>query len=130
MNYTKLAEEARKLYYALKDEEFDASQAFDLTRICIRDYPIFRDMIEEEQTPEEVIGYLHFIAGDKTPIYSKEYNPSTDTTTLHTELGNYRMGTELTHDPLRFYPSVNTVYYAFDGTSWYRLYTIDHVELF
>lgn len=128
MDYTKLASEARKLYHALRDEEFDAAQAYDITKFCVRDYPIFREMIEKEQSPEEAIGYVHFIAGDKTPIYSKKYNPNTDTTTLHTELGDYRIGTETVYDPLKFYPSVNAVYYAFDGVNWYRLYTIDHIE--
>ena len=55
MNYTKLASEARKLYTALRDEEFDAESACEIVKVCVRDYPIFREMIEKEED-EKIIG--------------------------------------------------------------------------
>ena len=48
MNYTKLAEETRKLYHSFRDAWFNDSEAFELTKFCIKEFPIFRDMIKEE----------------------------------------------------------------------------------
>ena len=68
MNYTKLAKEARKLYHALRDENFNDGEAYDITKVCVRDYPIFQEMIEKEED-EKIIGYLYFVDGHKEPIY-------------------------------------------------------------
>lgn len=128
MNYTKIAEEARKLYSALRDAEFDANQAYGITKVCVRDYPIFREMIEKEHTPEEEKGYIHFIDGHKIPFYSIKWDSTISSTILTTEEGIYRISDEMVHDMSSFIPTTRSAYYKHDGTSWYRLYTIDHVE--
>lgn len=127
MNYTKLASEARKLYDAFREEHFDENQSYYLTKECVRDYPIFREMIEKEE-PGEVKGYIHFIAGSKIPIYSTSWDSLTNSMILCTPEGTYRMSDEMVYDINSFGPSMRSVYYAHDGNSWYRLYTIDHVE--
>ena len=133
MDYTKLAKEAYKMYAALRDEMFDAQQAYGIVKVCVRDYPIFREMVDkEEETPEEnqkdVIGYIHFIAGGKIPIYSTSWDSSTNSMILCTPQGNYRTSDEMVQDVSHIRPYVRSVYYAHDGLNWYRLYTIDHIE--
>lgn len=51
MNYLKLASEAYKLYNAFFDKFYDRDQAFELTKFCIKEFPIFREMIVEEEEP-------------------------------------------------------------------------------
>lgn len=128
MDYTKLAKEAYKMYAALRDEKFDANQAYGITKVCVRDYPIFREMIEKEQSPEEVVGYIHFIDGHKIPFYNTKWDSTINSTILTTEEGIYRISDELVHDLSSFLPTLRSAYYKHDGTSWYRLYSIDHVE--
>lgn len=128
MDYTKLAKEAYKFYSALRDEKFDANQAYGITKVCVRDYPIFREMIEAEKTPEQEKGYIHFIDGHKIPFYSTSWDSLTNSIVLCTAEGNYRTSDEMVYDMGSFRPSVRPVYYKHDGTSWCRLYTIDHVE--
>lgn len=48
MDYTKLSAEAYKLYSAFRDVYFTDSQAFELTKFCIKEFPIFKEMIKEE----------------------------------------------------------------------------------
>ena len=50
MDYTKLSQEARKLYDAFFDAFYDRDQAFELTKFCIREFPIFKEMIKEEDS--------------------------------------------------------------------------------
>ena len=128
MDYTKLASEARKLYHALRDEEFDAEQAYDITKICVRDYPMFREMIEKEKTPEEVVGYIHFVDGHKIPFYSIKWDSTINSTILTAEEGIYRISDELAHDLTSFMPTLKNAYYKHDGTCWHRLYSIDYIE--
>lgn len=129
MNYTKLASEARKLYSALRDEEFDANQAYEITKVCVRDYPIFREMIEEERTPENAIGYVSFVNGSKEPIY-KVVQVTSDTIEFHTKDGAYRKYTyhECTHYP--FNDIEKHSYSKFIDKEWKNIYTIHYIELF
>ena len=129
MNYTKLAEEARKLYNALKDEEFDAEQAYDITKICVRDYPIFREMIEKEQTPEEAIGYVYFVNDNKEPIY-KVTEITMDTIEIHTKDNAYRRYAYEDYEHYAFYTKTKYDYSKFINNEWQNIYTIDHVEMF
>ena len=128
MDYTKLTSEARKLYDAFRNEHFDENQSYYLTKVCVRDYPIFREMIEKEQSPEEVKGYIHFIDGHKIPFYSAKWDSTINSTILTTKEGIYRMGDEMVHDMCSFMPTLRSVYYKQDGTNWYRLYEVDYVE--
>lgn len=48
MDYTKLSAEAYKLYLAFCNAYFDSKQAFELTKFCIKEFPIFKEMIKEE----------------------------------------------------------------------------------
>ena len=129
MNYTKLASEARKLYTALRDEEFDADSACEIVKVCVRDYPIFREMIEKEETPEEAIGYLYFTDGSKEPIY-KYINVHDDTFEMHTKDNVYRQVNYIEYHALSFngYKTVSD-YYTYIDKDWKRIYTVDHIEL-
>ena len=49
MNYNKLSKEVYKLYRTFFDDFLDRDQAFELTKFCIKEFPIFREMIEEEE---------------------------------------------------------------------------------
>lgn len=49
MDYRKLTKEAYKLYTEFCNAYFTNEQAFELTMFCIREFPIFRDMITESQ---------------------------------------------------------------------------------
>lgn len=128
MNYTKLASEARKLYTALRDEEFDAESACEIVKVCVRDYPIFREMIEKEED-EKFIGYLYFIDGHKEPIY-KYLSISCETDEVHTKDGEYRRYTYNAYDGFSFRGREVTEYFTFIDKDWNRIYTIDHIELF
>lgn len=128
MNYTKLASEARKLYDAFREEHFDENQSYYLTKECIRDYPIFREMIEKEEH-ENVIGYLYFVDGHKEPIY-KYVSITCETDEVHTKDGVYRRYTYNAYDGLSFRGREVTEYYTFIDKIWERIYTIDHIELF
>lgn len=50
MNYTILSEEAYKLYTSFCNVCFTDSQAFELTKFCIKEFPVFKEMIKEEDT--------------------------------------------------------------------------------
>lgn len=129
MNYTKLASEARKLYSALRDEEFDANQAYEITKVCVRDYPIFREMVEEEQSPEKAIGYVYFINRSKEPIY-KVAQVTSDTIEFHTKDTAYRKYTYYDFSPYNFSGIEKHDYSKFIDKEWQNICTIDHVELF
>ena len=128
MNYTKLANEARKLYDALREEHFDENQSYYLTKECIRDYPIFREMIEKEED-EKIIGYLYFVDGHKEPIY-KYVSITCETDEVHTKDGAYRRYTYNAYDGFSFRGREVTEYFTFIDKDWNRIYTIDHIELF
>lgn len=49
MNYKKLANEVYKLYRTFFDVFFDRDQAFELTKFCVKEFPMFKEMIEEDQ---------------------------------------------------------------------------------
>ena len=53
MNYSKLSKEAYKLYLAFIDAYFDYNQAFELTKFCIKEFPIFREMINEDDVYDD-----------------------------------------------------------------------------
>lgn len=129
MNYTKLASEARKLYSALRDEEFDANQAYEITKVCVRDYPIFRKMIEEEQSPEKAIGYVHFLDGHNEPIY-KVVEVTSDTIEFHTKDGVYRKYTYHEYARYDFNDIEKHDYSKFIDKEWKNIYTIHYIELF
>jgi hypothetical protein len=126
MNYTKLASEARKLYHALRDAEFDANQAYGITEVCVRDYPIFRGMIEED--PKPVIGYIHFINGDKKPIYEKKKS-TMNSYELHTDYDIYIVAE--TYDPYSFLGVTSIEYYRYNKDSVMndRVFNIDRIEM-
>lgn len=128
MNYTKLASEARKLYHALRDENFNDKEAYDITKVCVRDYPIFREMIEKEGD-EKAIGYLYFVDGHKEPIY-KYVSISCEMDEVHTKDGAYRRYTYNAYDGFPFRDREVTEYYTFIDKDWKQIYTIDHIELF
>lgn len=48
MNYTKLAAEVRRLYHAFRNAYFTDSESFELTKFCVKEFSIFREMIEED----------------------------------------------------------------------------------
>lgn len=128
MNYTKLAKEAYKMYAALRDEKFDAQQAYGIVKVCVRDYPIFREMIAKEED-EKIIGYLYFIDGHKEPIY-KYLSISCETDEVHTKDGAYRRHTYNAYDGLSFRGREVTEYFTFIDRDWRQIYIIDHIELF
>lgn len=128
MDYTKLAKEAYKMYASLRDEKFDANQAYEIVKVCVRDYPIFREMIEMEPTPEEEKGYIHFVSGHKIPFYSTKWDSTINSSVFSTAEGAYRKSDEMVYDINNFMPTLRPVYYMYDGTGWNRLYTIDHIE--
>ena len=129
MNYTKLAKEAYKMYAALRDEKFDAHQSYGIVKVCVRDYPIFREMIEKEED-EKIIGYLYFVDGHKEPIY-KYVSITCETDEVHTKDGAYRRWTHNVYDgAYSFNGRKVTEYYTVINTEWTRIYTIDHIELF
>ena len=128
MNYTKLASEARKLYTALRDEEFDAESACEIVKVCVRDYPIFREMIELEED-EKMIGYLYFVDGHKEPIY-KYVSVTSETDEVHTKDGAYRRYSYTEYNGYSFIGREVTDYFTFIDKDWKQIYTVDHIELF
>lgn len=128
MNYTKLAKEARKLYHALRDEEFDAESACEIVKVCVRDYPIFREMIDKEED-EKIIGYLYFVDGHMEPIY-KYLSISCETDEVYTKDGAYRRYTYNAYDGFSFRGREVTEYFTFIDKDWKQIYTVDHIELF
>lgn len=129
MNYTKLAKEARKLYDAFREEHFDENQSYYLTKECIRDYPIFREMIEKEEEPGEEIGYLYFIDGSREPIY-KYVCITGDIYELHTKDNAYRQHNYIEYGGLSFSGREVTEYLKFINKNWEVIYTVDHIEFF
>ena len=128
MNYTKLAKEARKLYNALRDEEFDAESACEIVKVCVRDYPIFREMIEEEEY-EKIIGYLYYVSGIKEPIY-KTIELSPDAIEVHTKDGVFKQVTYSDYSGFSFIPVERREYLKFIENDWKYVHNIDHIELF
>ena len=47
-NYDKLTAEAFKMYESFLKAGFCVGDAFELTRFCIKEFPIFKDLIVEE----------------------------------------------------------------------------------
>lgn len=134
MNYTKLASEARKLYTALRDEEFDVESACEIVKVCVRDYPIFREMIEEEElTPDQALGYLYFVDGHKEPIY-RFLRVTDNTIEVHTKDCAYRETIYVEQYPFSFNIDFNSrtvkEYLTFFNNDWKTIYSIDHIELF
>ena len=128
MNYTKLASEARKLYIALRDEDFDAESACEIVKVCVRDYPIFQEMIEKEED-EKVIGYLYFIDGSKEPIY-KYLSVTCETDEVHTKDSAYRRHSYTEYARYSFSGREVTEYFTIIDKDWKQIYTVDHIELF
>lgn len=128
MNYTKLASEARKLYTALRDEEFDVNQAYEIVKVCVRDYPIFREMIDKEED-EKIIGYLYFVDGHKEPIYKHVIMPY-ETDEVHTKDGAYRRYTNNAYDGFSFRGKEVTEYLKLIDKDWKKISSIDRIELF
>ena len=126
MNYTKLASEAYKMYAALRDEKFDAQQAYGIVKVCVRDYPIFREMIEED--PKPIIGYIHFNNGDKKPIYEKKI-ASMNSYELYTDDCVYHVVD--TYDPYSFSGGHGYAYYRCTNAtvSNERVFNIDRIEM-
>ena len=128
MNYTKLASEARKLYDAFREEHFDENQSYYLMKECIRDYPIFREMIEKEED-EKVIGYLYFVDGHKEPIYEMiELSP--DAIKLHTKDDVFKQVTYRDYSGFSFIPVERREHLKFIDNDWVKVYSIDRIELF
>ena len=132
MNYTKLASEARKLYHALRDEEFYEDQAYEIVKVCVRDYPIFQEMIEEEQTTEysidDIIGYLHFVDEHTEPIY-KATKVCSNAVDVQTSKETYRVAKE--DNPFSF--SEDIKFFRYDPerteTGWIRDFSISEIEM-
>ena len=129
MNYTKLAEESSKIFEAFGQAGWCDEWAYELSKTCIREFPIFRDMIEGEKTPEQVIGYVHFKSGAKEAIYKREMYDDVGNIVVYTEFSVYRRSDELMDDPLYFNPILKPVYHILDSNeNWKRIFTIDHIE--
>lgn len=75
MIYTKLVSEVSKLYDAFHAEFSSHDESLALTKICLREFPIFREMIEEEpveidsEPNKKPIGYIRFTNGTLEAIY-------------------------------------------------------------
>lgn len=129
MNYSRLAKESSKIFEAFRQEGWNDEWAYELSKICIREYPIFREMIEEEKAPDQIIGYVYYMNGSKEPFYKREMYNDMGGTVIYTKTNMYRISDELVDDPMHFSPIYRTVYYARDDNgTWYQLRTIDHVE--
>lgn len=77
MNYNKLVSEVSKLYDAFRND-FGIDDSLAFTKICLREFPIFREMIEYEPVPPKIIGYVCFKDGTKEAIIDSAYvNSST-----------------------------------------------------
>lgn len=48
MDYTKLTEEARKLYNSFSSAGFSEEHAFELTKFCIKEFSVFKSMITDD----------------------------------------------------------------------------------
>ena len=48
MDYTKLADEAFKMYNSFIRAGFSFNYAFELTKFCVKEFPIFKDFITED----------------------------------------------------------------------------------
>lgn len=48
MNYTKLTAEAFKMYESFISSGFGTDYAFELTKFCIKEFPIFKNFITDE----------------------------------------------------------------------------------
>lgn len=48
MDYTKLTVEAFKMYGSFLDAGFSTDYAFELTKFCIKEFPMFKNFITDE----------------------------------------------------------------------------------
>lgn len=48
MDYTKLSSEAFKLYESFINAGFPTDYAFELTKFCVKEFPMFKNFIVEE----------------------------------------------------------------------------------
>ena len=48
MDYNKLTAEAYKMYESFINAGFSTDHAFELTKFCIKEFPIFKNFIVEE----------------------------------------------------------------------------------
>lgn len=126
MNYSKLAEESSKIFEAFRQAGWCDEWAYELSKTCIREFPIFREMIEEEKTPEQVIGCVHFVNGDKEPIYhtekiamnAVEFRTSTDSYVVTEEWDAFTLRTTTNYSKLN--PKTN---------KWEKVYNIEAIEV-
>lgn len=130
MNYSKLAEESSKLHEAFRHVGWCDEWAYELTKTCVREFPIFREMIEEERTPERIIGYVHFANGTKESIHNKDIDKGTGRTIVYTENNLYSISTETVYDYHSYIPTEKKVYYILDKDNSWQSYTyaIDHID--
>lgn len=47
MDYTRLADQVYALYSAFCDKYFTPEQALDLTKFCMKEFPIFKTLIPD-----------------------------------------------------------------------------------
>lgn len=131
MNYTRLANESSKLFEAFRQDGWNDEWAYELTKSCIREFPIFREMIEKEQTPEQIIGYVYFVEGKKELIYKTE-NESVDSVKIYTENNIYRQVITEEYNGMSFYPVKRVAYYKYNfdkNCEWTRIFDIDRIEI-
>ena len=48
MEYSKLTNEAYRLYTSFCDAGFSSEHAFELTKFCVKEFTIFKSMITDE----------------------------------------------------------------------------------
>lgn len=48
MDYTKLSTEAFKLYNELLNAGFSTDYAFELTKFCVKEFPMFKNFVTDE----------------------------------------------------------------------------------
>lgn len=132
MDYTKLAKEARKLYDAFRNEHFDENQSYYLTKVCVQDYPIFREMIKKDGYSENydgVVGYVYFANDHRDPIYEViEISPGT--IEVRTEEDAYRQVTISEYRAYEFTPRTVTEYFKYEDKDWKQIHFIDYIKLF
>lgn len=126
MNYSKLAEESSKMFEAFRQAGWNDEWAYELSKTCIREFPVFREMVEEERTPEQVIGYVYFVNGDKEPIYHTE-KIANNAVEFRTSTNNYIISEEYDAFLLR----TTTSYSKLNPKSnkWEKVYNIKAIEV-
>lgn len=131
MNYKKLANEARKLYRAFRDEAFTCDEAYKLTKSCVEEFPIFREMIEEE-TEEvkgpEIVAFICFKDGSKIPVEKINVSDQ-DTSFYRTSDCWYKRTAVYYNNPMSF--ETQTCYRYFKGddvSGWSAVSDIRGVE--